>query len=369
MADPHAHLQVPRDQHLHNWDRPPDNKDCEKLKLSSNSSWRVLVADQSQPIRSLIAEAVQGLDVSVFEAQTGEEAWQIVDIFDPHIVVVEDHLPGINGFMLTQKIRSKPTNSAVQILMTLIGNSRESRITAYECGADSTLTKPCHPRELQAQIENSLRLVSYRRLEEERRSFEEAFENLAKTNAMIIEGWTRALDLRDKESEGHSMRVTELTVRLAQRFGYEDPELTDIRYGALLHDIGKIGIPDRILRKEGTLTDEERLEMQRHPEFAFSMLQGLDHLTHAVAIPYSHHEKWDGTGYPLGLSGQEIPFSARLFSVVDVYDALKSERPYKPAWSDAAAFEELQALSGTHFDPVVVQEFIEMMSQLKTGVA
>lgn len=330
---------------------------------------RLLIADQSGPIRSLIIDSVKGLNLRVLQARNGTEAWELIETADPQILVLEDELPEINGFMLCQRARSRPTKVDAQIVMTLGGIERESRISAYECGADTTITKPCHPREIRAQIENSIRLSSFRKVEEERRNLEVAYKNLAKTNAMVIEGWTRALDLRDKESEGHSMRVTEMTVQLAERFGFVEPELTDIRYGALLHDIGKIGIPDRILHKEGSLTKDERIEMQRHPEYAFSMLHGLEHLKHALAIPYSHHEKWDGTGYPLGLAGEEIPLAARLFSVVDVFDALKSERPYKAAWSDEAALAELKSLSGTHFDPEVVEEFVLMMSEPAQDVA
>lgn len=175
-----------------------------------------------------------------------------------------------------------------------------------------------------------------------------------------IEGWSHALDLRDRETEGHTRRVTELTLRLAREFGMSGEELVHVRRGALLHDIGKMGIPDRILLKTGPLTSEERLEMQKHPEYAYQLLSPIAYLRPALDIPYCHHERWDGTGYPRGLKGEDIPLVARIFAVVDVWDALCSDRPYRPAWSEARALAYIQAQAGRHFDPKVVEMFLEV---------
>jgi putative nucleotidyltransferase with HDIG domain len=172
-----------------------------------------------------------------------------------------------------------------------------------------------------------------------------------------IEGWSHALDLRDKETEGHTQRVTEMTVKLARSFGLGEAELAQMRWGALLHDIGKMGVPDGILLKPGPLTDEEWLVMKKHPDFAYEMLSPIRYLKAALDIPYCHHEKWDGTGYPRGLKGEQIPLAARIFTVVDVWDALTSDRPYRKAWSEEKAREHIQAEAGTHFDPQVVKTF------------
>ncbi len=174
-----------------------------------------------------------------------------------------------------------------------------------------------------------------------------------------IEGWSRALDLRDKETEGHTKRVTDTTLKLAALFGLNDRELVHIRRGALLHDIGKLGVPDGILLKPGSLTDEEWIAMRRHPQFAFDMLAPIQYLKPALDIPYCHHEKWDGTGYPRGLVGEQIPLTARIFAVVDVWDALTSDRPYRPAWPAAKVLEHLKSLSGSHFDPQVLKVCLE----------
>ena len=178
-----------------------------------------------------------------------------------------------------------------------------------------------------------------------------------------IEGWSRALDLRDKETEEHTLRVTHLTLQLAQAFGVSDAELKHMRRGALLHDIGKMGIPDVILRKSGALSDEERAMMRQHSQLAYEMLSPIAYLLPALDIPYCHHEKWDGTGYPRGLKGEEIPLAARIFAVVDVFDALTSDRPYRPAWTTKKAIEYIRQQAGSHFDPKAVDVFLRLIDK------
>jgi PAS domain S-box-containing protein/putative nucleotidyltransferase with HDIG domain len=197
------------------------------------------------------------------------------------------------------------------------------------------------------------------------------FEHLQASNRELvsaydttIEGWSRALDLRDKETEGHTQRVTELTLTLARNFGFTDPELVHIRRGALLHDIGKMGVPDYILLKHEPLTAEEWIIMQKHAQYAYDLLKPITFLAPALDIPYSHHEKWDGTGYPRGLTSEEIPLAARLFAVVDVWDALTSDRPYRPAWSEQEALAYIREQSGKHFDPQAVQFFFKLIKEI-----
>jgi putative nucleotidyltransferase with HDIG domain len=165
--------------------------------------------------------------------------------------------------------------------------------------------------------------------------------------------------LRDKETEGHTQRVTEMAVKLARTFDLNDEELVQVRWGALLHDIGKMGVPDEILHKPGPLTDEEWAVMKKHPTFAYDMLSPIHYLRLALDIPHCHHERWDGTGYPQGLKGTQIPLVARIFAVVDVWDALNSDRPYRAAWTKEKAREYIRTASGTHFDPQVVDAFLQ----------
>ena len=178
-----------------------------------------------------------------------------------------------------------------------------------------------------------------------------------------IEGWSRALDLRDKETEGHTQRVSEMTVRLAKALGISDAEVLHIRRGALLHDIGKMGVPDAILLKPGPLTGEEWEIMHQHPVYAYDMLLPIVYLRPALDIPLCHHEKWDGTGYPRGLKGEEIPPAARIFAVVDVWDALRSDRPYRKAWPKEKVLEHVRSLSGIHFDPRAVEAFLSLVDK------
>lgn len=177
-----------------------------------------------------------------------------------------------------------------------------------------------------------------------------------------LEGWSRALVLRDKITEDHTRRVAEMSVRLAKAMGLSEAEIVQIRRGALLHDIGKLGIPDRVLQKTGPLNLEERTLMQRHPEYANEMLQNISFLAPARVIPYCHHEKWDGSGYPRGLKGEEIPLAARIFSVIDVWDALSSARPYREAWSPEKVNDYIRQNAGTHFDPRVVEVFLKIIA-------
>ena len=193
----------------------------------------------------------------------------------------------------------------------------------------------------------------------------ELFDRLQRSNDELtvaydatLEGWSHALDLRDKETEGHTQRVTELTLRLARAAGMSEDELVNVRRGALLHDIGKMGIPDSILLKPGPLTDDEWVIMRKHPVYAYELLMPIPFLRSALDIPYCHHEKCDGTGYPRGLRGEAIPLAARLFAVVDVWDALLSNRPYRAAWPEAKVRDYMRSQSGLYFDPQVVETFL-----------
>lgn len=193
------------------------------------------------------------------------------------------------------------------------------------------------------------------------------FNDLQRSNLELIlaydttlEGWSRALDLRDKETEGHTQRVTHETVRLAQVMVLPPAELVHIRRGALLHDMGKMGIPDHILLKPGPLTEEEWVIMKMHPVYAFELLTPISFLRPALHIPLSHHEKWDGSGYPYGINGEQIPLAARIFAVVDVWDALTSDRPYRKAWTQEKTLDYIKAQSGSHFDPKVVDAFLTL---------
>jgi HD-GYP domain-containing protein (c-di-GMP phosphodiesterase class II) len=203
-----------------------------------------------------------------------------------------------------------------------------------------------------------------------------AFEDLQRSNYELalaynrtIQGWSHALDLRDRETKDHTSRVTAMTVALARMMGMTDSEILHVERGALLHDIGKMGIPDAILLKEDYLTEEEWKIMRQHPTYAHQMLFPIEYLRPALDIPYCHHERWDGTGYPRGLRGDEIPLAARLFTVVDVWDALLSDRPYRKGWQEDKVREYIQSQSGSHFDPQVVELFLSVVDEVSHAVS
>jgi PAS domain S-box-containing protein len=187
------------------------------------------------------------------------------------------------------------------------------------------------------------------------RDLQTAHDNLQAAYEKTIEGWVRALDLRDRETEGHTQRVTELTLRVARTLGYSEEELAHIRRGALLHDMGKMAIPDEILQKPGPLTEEEWKVMRRHPEYAHDMLSAISYLRPALDIPLYHHERWDGSGYPRGLKGEDIPKIARLFAIIDVWDALSSDRPYRKSLRRDQVIQYIIDMSGQLFDPELVK--------------
>ncbi len=196
------------------------------------------------------------------------------------------------------------------------------------------------------------------------------FENLGRSNAellaaydTLIATWARALDKRENEPDGHAQRVAEMTVRLARALGVADRQCAQIYRGALLHDVGKLSVPETVLLKNGPLTEKEWILMRRHPLYAYELLAAVEQLKPALVIPYCHHEHWDGTGYPHGLKGEAIPQEARIFAVVDVWDALKSDRPYRPAWPEAKVLARLKMLAGTHFDPKIPDVFCKLLTE------
>jgi PAS domain S-box-containing protein len=189
--------------------------------------------------------------------------------------------------------------------------------------------------------------------------------SLAMAYEATIEGWARALEYHEQETAGHSRRVVELMLRFARRLGFREDQLLPLRYGALLHDIGKMVISSDILNKPGKLDDDEWEIMRRHPQIAYDLLKDIDYLMPSLDIPYSHHEWWDGSGYPHGLSGEEIPLTARMFALVDVYDALTSDRPYRPAFSKQEAMEMIRSLAGKQFDPTLTEVFLDLVRKLE----
>jgi cyclic di-GMP phosphodiesterase len=335
--------------------------DLSELYKENNMGSMVLIVDDEYIGRETLQSVLEGEGYELEMAENGLQAIEKAKKLLPDVILLDVMMPGMTGFEVCQRIRNDPQIAEIPIIILTALDDRESLLNALKAGADDFISKPFDRYELRARLMGITRLNRYQKLIQERAKLREANTQLLSAYEATIEGWSHALDLRDRETEGHSRRVTQLTVRLAQALGISDNEIMHIRRGALLHDMGKIGIPDSILHKPDKLTDEEWKIMRKHPQLAYDMLYPIEYLRPALEIPLTHHEKWDGTGYPRGLKGEEIPIVARLFAVVDVWDALTSDRPYRPAWSQDEALAYIREQSGKHFDPQVVDLFFKVV--------
>ena len=329
---------------------------------------RVLIVEDSEDDTELLIEELRlgGYEPEYERVETAaamrkalrERTWDLV---------VSDHsAPQFDSHMALRLLRESGVDVPFLIVSGTIGE--EAAVQAMKAGAHDYILKgrlkrlnPAIARELaDAELRRGWRAAQEALRDHER----QAAIDVAEAYEATLEGWARALDLRDHETEGHSRRVTEMTVRLARAIGVNDTDLVHLRRGCLLHDIGKMGIPDKILLKPSQLTAEEWEIMRRHPVYAYELLAPIAYLRPALDIPYCHHEKWDGSGYPRGLSGPGIPLAARIFAVADIWDALRSDRPYRGAWAIERALQHIQAISGTHLDVTVVAAFVAMLEQV-----
>jgi len=319
----------------------------------------ILIVDDDAAGRHTLESILEGQGYRLEMAENGPEALEKAAKLLPDVILLDVMMPGMDGFEVCRRVRNNPALAEIPIIMLTALDDRQSFLDGLESGADDYITKPYDRFELRARLLGITRLNRYRKLVDDRANVEDAHAQLLSAYDATIEGWSRALDLRDKETEGHTQRVTKTTEKLALMAGISPEDLINIRRGSLLHDIGKMGVPDSILFKPDQLTDEEWVIMRKHPQYAYEMIQPIEYLRPALDIPYCHHEKWDGTGYPRGLKGEEIPLSARLFALVDVWDALCSDRPYRSAMPKADALEYIRSQAGTHFDPALTRLFID----------
>ena len=321
----------------------------------------VLIVDDEYAGRETLQSVLEGEGYELEMAENGLQAIEKAKKLLPDVILLDVMMPGMTGFEVCQRIRNDPQIAEIPIIVLTALDDRESLLTALKAGADDFISKPFDRYELRARLLGITRLNRYQKLLQERTKLQEANAHLLAAYEATIEGWSHAMDLRDRETEGHSRHVAELTVKMAHALNMSNEEIMHLRRGALLHDMGKLGIPDAILLKPAALTDEEWFVMRKHPQFAYDMLHPIEYLRPALDIPYCHHEKWDGSGYPRGLKGEEIPMAARLFAIVDVWDALTSDRPYRFAWSEQEALTYIRDQSGKHFDPQVVDLFFKVI--------
>ena len=313
----------------------------------------VLIVDDDDLVRETLRFVLEDVGYQVWSVSHAMDALAILESQPIDIVLSDIFMPGMNGFDLLKQIRQRVPDMPV-ILITGYGNIEMAKQAMRE-GASDFITKPYNISEIPILIERNLVRHSIQR--SHTRHLEKEVQSAYRAT---MEALLTALDTRDTETEGHSERVAAYTMAIASRLKISEQELPHIERGALLHDIGKIGVPDVILYKPGPLTPEEWEIMKKHPEIGYRMCMKIDTLRPAAPIVLHHHERWDGKGYPYGLSGEEIPLGARIFAIADTLDAMTSDRPYRKALSFAQAREEIVRHAGTQFDPDLVKVFLEI---------
>ncbi len=314
----------------------------------------ILVVDGESRDRELLDAYLAGQGHELIFAGDGGKTAEVA----PDLILLGASVPKM--LQASLRLRANPTFAGTPMLLLVENGDRDTRLLGLESGVDDFVSRPLDVVELRARVNAMIRLGRYRRRVqelEERNGERELRLSLDAT----LESWGRALELRGVESEGHTERVTAMAAELAHAMGMSDAETVHVRRGAMVHDIGKMGIPDRIMFKVGPLDEDEWEEMRKHPAYAYDLLSPIELLKPALDVPYYHHEKWDGTGYPEGLKGNQIPLAARIFAVVDVWDALHSDRSYRRAWNRNEIGDYIREKAGEDFDHEIVRVFFDLL--------
>lgn len=328
---------------------------------------KILIVDDYEDNLFTLSRLLKSLDVDVYQATSGESALALALDHDFCAAILDVQMPSMTGYELAELLRGNESTSKLPIIfLSAIYSDEYHHRKGYDAGAVDFLSKPFIPEILLSKVRVFISLYEQRlQLESWAHWLEflvdERTHELSQSYDDTLSGWAKALELRERETAGHSFRVVQLTLRMAREIGISVEQQVHIQRGALLHDIGKMGIADSILLKPATLTTEEWTEMRQHPIFAYELLRHIKFLEPALNIPYTHHEKWDGTGYPRGLKGEQIPLEARIFALADVWDALTSDRPYRKAMTRDEVIQYIRDHSGSHFDPKLAERFIKMI--------
>jgi len=334
-------------------------------------SERILVVDDEEAIREIVSSMLTGAQYHTRQASGGAEALSFMDSGEEFDLVLSDLMMAeMDGIALLERTKEKFPD--LPVVMVTAVHDISIALQAIRNGAYDYLLKPFEREQLLATVRRAL---ENRRLKRENDAYrtnlealvaartqqlKNAMANLERSYDFTLEALGEALDLKDAETEGHSKRVTAFTIAMARKMGLPKDDIAVIARGAFLHDIGKMAIPDSILRKPGKLTEEEVAIMREHSYLGYKMLSRIPFLQEAAEIVYTHQERYDGTGYPRGLKGDEIPLGSRIFSIADTLDAMTSDRPYRPRQTIQAARKEIEAWSGRQFDPKVVGVFLGM---------
>jgi len=339
---------------------------------------KIMVVDDEILNRKLIEAMLkpQGYEVQV--AVDGEDCLAKIELDPPDLILMDIMMPNLNGFEVVTRLKAKEKLALIPVVMVTALQDVNDRVKALEVGADDFLTKPVDRMELRARVRSLLKvkayndhMVNYRQaLEDEvakqTKALTQANSKLRDASLETIFRLARAAEYKDEDTGNHIVSMSRISAFLAERLGLNEVAVERILYASPMHDIGKIGIPDRILLKSGPLNDEEWSLMRMHTVFGGQILEGSDigFLRLGEVIALTHHEKWDGSGYPNGLSGKKIPLAGRIVAVADVFDALMSKRPYKPALSIEQTVDIIKGGRGSHFDPAVVDVFLEHLPEI-----
>lgn len=357
----------------------------EASSQSRRTGSRVLVVDDEVSIREVLAEGLEVYGYDTAAAGNAEEAFSRVRAGGVNLVLSDIDMPGHSGIELLKWIKGFDSDVDVIIVTGVV--DVDTAIRSIRDGASDYVTKPFNLEEVRIVIERTLEkrhlilenrqyqqnleeMVSARTWEllENKAQVESLYQDLQKSYEETLQALVTALDFRDNETQGHSWRVVQYAMLVSQRMGIQEPELSWIRRGAILHDVGKIGVRDAVLRKPGKLDPDEWDEMRQHPEMGYRMLLHIGFLAPALDIVLCHQERWDGSGYPRGLEGDSIPLGARIFAVVDTFDAMTSDRPYRKARGIEVAREEVRKFSGKQFDPAIADAFLAIDPEQWTAI-
>jgi putative two-component system response regulator len=334
--------------------------------MPTTMSPRILIVDDEVEITEILADLLSE-DYDCLRAGSAEEALQRLTEREFQLVISDITMPGMSGLDMIPHVQELSPDTVVVMISGM--QTVESAIGALRLGAFDYLMKPFDLRQVEAVVKRALEhydlVVAKKRYENhleelvEQRTIEldKALNSLEGSYRSTLKALTAALETRDSETHGHSERVVTYSLRLGREYGLNSAEMKALEFGSLLHDIGKIGVPDSILRKPAKLTEEEWVRMREHPQHGQQILRGIEFLQGAARVVAQHHEKWDGTGYPLGLRGEDIDICARIFAVADAFDAITSDRVYRRGKSYEAAAKELDDWAGRQFDPKVVEAF------------
>ena len=345
-----------------------------------NDPAKILVVDDEQPNLLLMKARLSPMGYELYFAQDGLEALEQVRQVEPDVILLDLIMPKLDGFEVARRLKSDVTYQRIPIIVVSGSGDEKSRVKAINTGIDDFLSKPVSLSELQARIKSSLKVKAYhdhmknhqQKLEatvaKRTQELEKANERIRSGSLETIHRLTTAAEYKDEDTGNHIKRMSNYAVAIARQLGFKEKPIERLLHAAPLHDIGKIGIPDSVLLKPGKLNSDEWALMQQHTLFGGKILQGstIDYLRLGKIIAMNHHEKWDGSGYPYGLKGKQIPFFGRITAIADVFDALTTKRPYKEAFSLESSLAIIEEGSGSHFDPRVVEAFFSVQEVILT---